>query len=92
MTSQTKHNVAIKGSLAGLAVTFALTTAAFAQISGDAVRIGVLTDMNGNLSALSGKGSVIAAQMAAEDFGGQVAGKKIEIVKASSDAKPAYAL
>jgi branched-chain amino acid transport system substrate-binding protein len=88
MTSQTKHNVAIRGSLAGLAVTFALTTAAFAQISGDAVRIGVLTDMNGNLSALSGKGSVIAAQMAAEDFGGQVAGKKIEILSADHQNKP----
>jgi branched-chain amino acid transport system substrate-binding protein len=88
MTSQTRHNVAIRGSLAGLAVTFALTTAAFAQISGDAIRIGVLTDMNGNLSALSGKGSVIAAQMAAEDFGGQVAGKKIEILSADHQNKP----
>ena len=32
-----------------------------AQVSHDVVRIGVLTDMNGNLASLSGKGSVVAA-------------------------------
>jgi branched-chain amino acid transport system substrate-binding protein len=58
-----------------------------AQVSGDVVRIGVLTDMAGNLSSLSGKGSLIAAQMAAEDFGGKVADKPIEIVSADHQNK-----
>jgi branched-chain amino acid transport system substrate-binding protein len=78
----------IKGSLLGLTTAMLLSGAALAQLSGDAVRIGVLTDMNGNLSALSGKGSVVAAQMAADDFGGQVLGKKIEILSADHQNKP----
>ena len=39
-----------------------------AQISDNVVRIGVLTDMGGAYSDLSGAGSVIAAKMAVEDF------------------------
>jgi branched-chain amino acid transport system substrate-binding protein len=59
-----------------------------AQISDNVVRIGVLTDMEGGFSELSGKGSVLAAQMAAEDYGGTVAGKKIEIISADHQNKP----
>ena len=74
--------------LVGAAAALCLTSAAFAQVSHDVVRIGVLTDMNGNLASLSGKGSVVAAQMAAEDFGGKVLGKPIEIVSADHQNKP----
>lgn len=93
MTSRASHHApslrpGITAALAGAAMVFGLTTAVFAQVSGDAVRIGVLTDMNGNLSALSGRGSVIAAQMAVEDFGGQVLGKKIELLSADHQNKP----
>ena len=77
-----------KGSLLGLTAALLLSGTALAQLSGDAVRIGVLTDMNGNLSALSGKGSVVAAQMAVDDFGGQVLGKKIELLSADHQNKP----
>lgn len=87
-TTRIACSLTLKRSLAGIAAAFALTTAAFAQISGDTVRIGVLTDMNGNLSSLSGKGSVVAAQMAVEDFGGQVAGNKIELLSADHQNKP----
>ena len=45
-----------------------------------AVRIGVLTDMSGVAVDDMGPGSVLAAQMAAEDMGGIVAGMKIETV------------
>jgi branched-chain amino acid transport system substrate-binding protein len=55
---------------------------AHAQISDEFVKIGVLTDMSGLYSDLSGQGSVIAAQMAVKDFGGKVAGKPIQIVSA----------
>src|SRR3954468_18409381 len=43
--------------------------AAFAQqMSGEGIKIGILTDMNGVYSAISGPGSVKAAEMAADDF------------------------
>jgi branched-chain amino acid transport system substrate-binding protein len=60
---------------------------AFAQISDNVVKIGVLTDQSGNFSALSGAGSVVAAEMAAADFGGTVAGSKIEIINADHQNK-----
>lgn len=50
---------------------FVLSTGAGAQsfrLSDDEVRIGVLTDMSGIYSDLSGRGSVLAAEMAIEDF------------------------
>ncbi len=59
-----------------------------AQVSDDVVKIGVLADMSGLYSDLSGTGSVAAAQMAAEDFGGTVLGKRIEIVFADHQNKP----
>ncbi len=61
---------------------------AHAQISGDAVRIGVLTDMSGLFSDIGGKGAVVAVEMAVDDFGGTVAGKKIEVVSADHQNKP----
>jgi branched-chain amino acid transport system substrate-binding protein len=73
--------------LLGMAASLLLGTAASAQVSNDAIRIGVLTDMNGNLASLSGKGSVLAATMAVEDFGGKVLDKKIEIVTADHQNK-----
>lgn len=58
------------------------------QVSGDTVKIGVMTDMSGTLSDLSGAGSVTAVRMAVEDFGGKVLGKPIEIVQADHQSKP----
>ncbi len=60
---------------------------AFAEIAGDHIKIGVLTDMNGAASALSGKGSVVAAQLAAEDFAKELPGVTIEIVQADHQLK-----
>ncbi|MGY4502402.1 branched-chain amino acid transport system substrate-binding protein [Bradyrhizobium sp. GM24.11] len=57
-----------------------LSGTAMAQVSDDVVKIGVLTDMNGPASAPTGQGSVTAAQMAIDDFGGTVLGKPISIV------------
>lgn len=58
------------------------------KISGDVVRIGVLTDLASLYADLSGQGSVVATQMAIEDFGGTVLGKKIEAVSADHQNKP----
>src|SRR6201746_1906560 len=51
-----------------------------AQVSDDVVKIGVLTDMNGPASTPTGQGSVTAAQMAVDDFGGKVLGKPISVI------------
>ncbi len=56
-------------------------------ISDDKVKIGVLTDMSGQYADSGGKGSVEAAKMAIEDFGGKVQGKPIELVFADHQNK-----
>jgi branched-chain amino acid transport system substrate-binding protein len=61
---------------------------AMAQVSDDVIKIGVITDMNGPLSSAGGRGSVEAARMAAEEFGGSIDGKRIEIVSADHQNKP----
>jgi branched-chain amino acid transport system substrate-binding protein len=59
-----------------------------AQISDNVVKIGVLTDLSGPAATPTGTGSVVAAQMAADDFGGSVAGKPVVIVSADHQIKP----
>ena len=44
------------------------------------INIGVLTDMSGLFATLAGAGSVAAAEMAVQDFGGEVLGKKIRVL------------
>ena len=76
-----------------LALVTALAAASFgastarAQISDDVVKIGVLNDQSGLYADLGGPGSVVAARMAVEDFGGSVLGKPIEIVFADHQNK-----
>src|SRR6201995_997493 len=63
------------------------TTAASAQVSDNVVRIGVMNDQSGLYADLGGPGSVTAARMAAEDAGGTVLGKPIDIVAADHQNK-----
>src|SRR5512134_3986559 len=72
-----------------IAAMLIASTAALGQgkISGDVVKIGVLTDLSGLYSDIGGQGSVTAAQMAVEDFGGTVGGKKIEVLGADHQNK-----
>ena len=56
-----------------------------AQISDGVVKIGVLNDMSSLYADLGGK---IAAQMAAEDFGGKVLDKPIDIISGDHHNKP----
>ncbi len=51
------------------------------------LRIGVLGDQSGVFSGMSGKGAIEAVKMAVEDFGGQVLGRKIEVVSADHQNK-----
>jgi branched-chain amino acid transport system substrate-binding protein len=71
-----------------LALATGLSSNASAQISGDAVKIGVLNDQSGLYADFGGRGSVIAAQMAVEDFGGKVLGKTIQVLSADHQNKP----
>ena len=72
---------------AAVATLAAATGAAQAQISDNAVKIGVLTDMSSLYADLSGQGSVLAARMAVEDFGAAAKGMKVEIVSADHQNK-----
>ncbi|MBV8467131.1 MAG: ABC transporter substrate-binding protein [Burkholderiales bacterium] len=67
-------------------VAAALSAASVAGPNG--IKIGVLTDMSGVYAAVGGKGSVVAAQMAADDFGGKVLGKPITVISADHQNKP----
>ena len=70
------------------ALLFVSGSPAGAQISDSAVKIGVLTDLSGPASTATGAGSVAAAQMAVDDFGGQVLGKPITVISADHQIKP----
>src|ERR1700743_2582414 len=61
--------------------------AVVAQPAAAQVKIGVLSDMNSLYADITGKGTGVAARMAVEDFGGEVLGKKIEIVTADHQNK-----
>ncbi len=69
-----------------LALACLLPLAALAQDK--VVKIGVLNDQSGLYADLGGPGSVIAAKMAAEEFGNKVAGMPIEVVSADHQNKP----
>jgi branched-chain amino acid transport system substrate-binding protein len=58
-----------------------------AKISDGVVKIGVLTDLSGVYSDFSGNGSIVATQMAIDDFGGKVLGAPIELVSADHQNK-----
>jgi len=66
----------------------AQTKPAAMKLSGDMIKIGVLTDMSGVYSDLGGQGSVTAAQMAIDDFKAQnKPAYKIELVYADHQNK-----
>src|SRR5215813_13339541 len=71
-----------------IAAVLAVTAPAAAEISGDLVKLGVLNDMSSLYADITGPGSVEAARMAIDDFGGTVNGKKIELISADHQNKP----
>ena len=79
---------ALLAATCALALSAGLSSRADAQLSNDAVKIGVLNDQSGLYADFGGRGSVIAAEMAAEDFGGKVLGKPIQILSADHQNKP----
>jgi branched-chain amino acid transport system substrate-binding protein len=73
---------------ATLLASFASVLPAAAQISDDVVKIGILNDQSGVFADLGGQGSVLAARIAIEEFGGAVLGKPIELIFGDHQNKP----
>jgi len=75
-----------------LACTLALATmfgaSAQAQISGDTIKVGFISDLSGLYADIDGPAGAEAIRMAIADLGGAVAGKKIELLVADHQNKP----
>lgn len=71
-----------------LAASLAGASLAAAAQGNAPLRLGLVSDMSSGYSDLAGKYSVAAAQMAIEDFGGRVLGRKIELLTADHQLKP----
>jgi branched-chain amino acid transport system substrate-binding protein len=71
----------VLGLWLGIAATAVMATGALAQ-NKPPLKLGGILDMSGLYADITGPGSEMAAKMAAEDFGGEVLGRKIEIVVA----------
>jgi branched-chain amino acid transport system substrate-binding protein len=73
----------IKRVLTGvLAVVLAAAAPAAMAQSKPPLKLGGILDMSGLYADITGAGAETAAKMAAEDFGGEVLGRKIEIIAA----------
>ncbi|MBV8093981.1 MAG: ABC transporter substrate-binding protein, partial [Acetobacteraceae bacterium] len=72
-----------------LALSMLLGNAAWGQSPATTIKIGVLNDMSGPYADFSGKESVIAAQMAADDFAKEAGSKapRVEILSADHQNK-----
>lgn len=76
------------GALAcGVAVSLLHAGAAHAQISDDVIRIGFITDLSGVYSGPDGPGGAEAIRMAIEEMGGEINGKRIELLTADHQNK-----
>ena len=76
------------GRRAALTGAAALAASGRARAQGASVRIGVLTDESGPYASSGGAGSVAAARMAAQDFGGMVLGRPVEVIRADTQNRP----
>lgn len=75
---------ALAGAIAGALLH---AGAAQAQVSDDVIRIGFITDMSGVYSGPDGPGGAEAIKMAIEEMGGEINGKKIELLTADHQNK-----
>ena len=72
----------------GLCLSASLLVAAHTVSAAETIKIGVLNDQSGVFADNGGTGSVAAAKLAVEDFGGELLGQKIEVVTADHQNKP----
>lgn len=59
-----------------------------AQTNSNPVQLGLLSDMSGPYRDVGGPGNRVAAEMAVEDFGGEVLGRPIVVMQADEQNKP----
>lgn len=78
---------ALKRIALAAAAACGLAGAAHAQVSGDLVKIGIITDMSGLYADIDGAGGVEAIKMAIADAKGMAAGKKVELISADHQNK-----
>ena len=71
-----------------LAAATLFGSSAQAQISGDVIKIGFITDLSGLYADIDGPAGAEAMRMAMAAMGGAVAGKKIELLVADHQNKP----
>jgi branched-chain amino acid transport system substrate-binding protein len=83
------HKRFLLSGLAAAAFAATLTGSVWAQ--GAPIKIGLLATLEGPFAA-GGADGVRGAELALKQRGGMVAGRKVEIIKASSDAKPDVAV
>lgn len=72
---------------AALAIAWLAIAPARAEISGGVVKVVVLNDQSSVYSDSAGKGSVVAAELAIEDFGGKVAGVPVQLMSGDHQNK-----
>jgi branched-chain amino acid transport system substrate-binding protein len=72
----------------GMAALAMFGSTAQAQVSGDVIRIGFITDLSGLYADIDGPAGAEAIRMAIADMGGAVAGKKVEVLVADHQNKP----
>lgn len=75
-------------ALASMFACLGLSLPAQAQISGDVIKIGFITDLSGVYSDVDGNGGAEAIRMAIADMGGAVNGKKVQLLVADHQNKP----
>ena len=76
--------------LIAIAALLAIAAPARAELP-PVIKIGILNDQSGPFADQSGKGSVVAAQLAADDFAKEAPGIKVEIIYGDHQNKPTSA-
>ena len=91
MNNKAVNSTNIRRGAVALAVAAAcagLSLPAQAQISGNTIKIGLITDLSGVYADVDGNGGAEAVRMAIADMGGAINGKKIEFILADHQNKP----
>lgn len=83
-----RKSARLKQLLSTGAALAALLTAGGALAGQNAIKIGVMIDGSGFAQDIGGAGAVVAAEMAAADYGGKALGKPIQIISADMQNKP----
>ncbi|MFM9880256.1 MAG: ABC transporter substrate-binding protein [Burkholderiaceae bacterium] len=87
MKTTLTHKLGAIAAASLLALGLATSAQAQSKISGDTIKIGIITDIGGLYSDIGGNGSVEAIRLAIADAGGNIGGKKIELLFADHQNK-----